>query len=245
MHINPPQELDINENPKNSSAKNIEKKRLYYDQLAAEIAIDGIVEVVRDVAFDDDRKYNSGGIRLHYKKHTASIEGVKDGILLEAGYDNVAPNSPVTITSWAYEKAVSIPNLDIINNRAVDVLCYDPRYTLVEKLQTIATKFRKEMETGTVATNYMRQYYDVYSLLDVPDIVAFIGSEEYLHHKALRFPPSDLAIPVKENEAFLLSDEAIKKRLQERYEKSKGLYYKGQPLFEEVLARIYQHIDKM
>jgi predicted nucleotidyltransferase component of viral defense system len=245
LHINPPQELGINENPKNSNAKNIEKKRLYYDQLAAEIAIDGIIEVVRDNDFDDERKYNSGGIRLHYKKHATPIEGVKDGILLEAGYDGVTPNSPVTITSWAYEKAILIPEIELIDNRAVDILCYDRRYTFVEKLQTIATKFRKEMETGEVATNYMRQYYDVYSLLNDTDVVAFLGTEEYLKHKERRFPIPDLAIPVKENEAFLLRDEAIRKRLQTRYEKSKNLYYKGQPPFEHVLARIQQHTEKM
>jgi hypothetical protein len=157
----------------------------------------------------------------------------------------VTPNSPVTISSWAYEKATQVPGIELIDNRAVDILCYDRRYTFVEKLQTIATKFRKESETGEVATNYMRQYYDVYSLLNDADVVAFIGTDEYLKHKALRFPPTDLAIPVKENEAFLLHDEAIRKRLQSRYENSKNLYYKGQPPLLDILTRIQQYIEKM
>ena len=71
----------------------------------------------------------------------------------------------------------------LIDNRAVDILCYDPRYTFVEKLQTIATKFRKEMETGDMQTNYMRQYYDVYSLLNRQETLDFIGSDEYYQHK--------------------------------------------------------------
>jgi hypothetical protein len=245
MHVNPPQELGINENPNNSNAKNVEKKKQYYDQLAAEISINGITSVERDTAFDDPKKYNNGGIRLYYKKVTGQIEKLKEGILLEAGYDNVAPNSQVMITSWAYEKAIAIKEIDLIDNRAVDILCYEPRYTFVEKLQTLATKFRKEMETGDVQTDYMRQYYDVYSLLNRQEILDFIGSDEYYQHKEKRFPAVDFAIPIRENEAFLLNDAEVKGRLQKRYEQSKALYYKGQPPFEDILKRIQTHIDKL
>lgn len=245
MHVNPPQELGINENPNNSNAKNIEKKKQYYDQLAAEISINGITSVERDTAFDDPKKYNSGGIRLYYKKVTSQIEKLKEGILLEAGYDNVAPNSQVMITSWAYEKATAIKEIKLIDNRAVDILCYDPRYTFVEKLQTLATKFRKEMETEDVQTDYMRQYYDVYALLNRQEILDFIGSDEYYQHKEKRFPAVDFAIPIRENEAFLLNDAEVKGRLQKRYEQSKALYYKGQPPFEDILKRIQTHIDKL
>jgi hypothetical protein len=245
LHINPPQELGINENPNNSNAKNIERKKRYYDRLAAEIDISGITEAERDTAFDDPKKYNSGGIRLYYKKVTGQIEKLKEGILLEAGYDNVAPNRPATITSWAYEKATAIKGIELIDNRAVDILCYDPRYTFVEKVQTIATKFRKEMETGDVQTNYMRQYYDVYSLLSCQEILDFIGTEEYLQHKERRFPATDFAIPVRENEAFLLNDAEVRNRLQKRYEQSKTLYYKGQPPLEDILSRIKLHIGKL
>ena len=245
VHINPPKELGINEHLNNNKAKNIEKKKQYYDQLAAEISIDGIVGVERDTAFDDPRKYNSGGIRLYYQKATGQIEKLKEGILLEAGYDNVAPNSPVIITSWAYEKATSINGLKFIDNRAVDILCYDSRYTFVEKLQTIATKFRKEMETGNVQTNYMRQYYDVYSLLNRQEILDFIGSDEYYQHKERRFPAADFVIPIRENEAFLLNDAEVKGRLQKRYVQSKALYYTGQPPFEDILKRIHTYSDKL
>ncbi len=37
MHINPPAQLGINENPKNQNDKNIQRKKQYYDQLAREI----------------------------------------------------------------------------------------------------------------------------------------------------------------------------------------------------------------
>lgn len=245
MHINPPAELGINENPNNQNGKNIQKKKDYYDQLAKEIKIDGITEIKRDTDFDDKNRYNSGGIRLIYQRKTEPIEGVKEGILLEAGYDNVAPNMPVTISSWAYERAKNTAGIEIIDNRAVDILCYDHRYTFVEKLQTIVTKFRKEMETGQVATNYMRQYYDVYSLLGDKAVLEFVGTKEYLDHKEKRFPGDDLAIPINKNKAFLLNDREVRERLKKRYEGTKALYYKGQPSFEDVLKRIYGYIDKL
>lgn len=245
MHINPPAELGINENPNNQNKGNIQKKKSYYDQLAGEIKIDGITEVNRDTDFDDKNRYNSGGIRLIYQRLTDPIEGVKEGILLEAGYDNVAPNMPVTISSWAYERAKDIEEIELIDNRAADILCYDHRYTFVEKLQTIATKFRKEMETGEVATNYMRQYYDVYSLLGNEEVQQFIGTDAYLAHKEKRFPKDDFAIPVNENEAFLLNDPAVREKLKKRYEGTKALYYKGQPLFDDVMNRIREFLDQL
>ncbi len=245
MHIDPPKELGINENPKNQNEKNILKKKEYYDQLAQEIKIDGIVEIKRDTDFDDPKRYNSGGIRLYYPRQMPPIEDLKEGILLEAGYDTVAPNHQVTISSWAYDYASKIPEIELIDNRAVDILCYDHRYTFVEKLQTIATKFRKEVETGEIATNYMRQYYDVYSLLGDKAVRAFIGTKEYFEHKEKRFPGPDLEKPIKENEAFLLTDPEIRDRLKKRYEARKGLYYKGQPPFEEVMKRIGDFVGSL
>jgi hypothetical protein len=101
------------------------------------------------------------------------------------------------------------------------------------------------METGEISTNYMRQYYDVYSLLGNETVQAFIGTEEYLEHKEKRFPDDDLTIPVHKNEAFLLSDPAIRGQFQKRYEERKSLYYKGQPPFEDILKRVHQYIDKL
>ena len=64
-----------------------------------------------------------GGIRLHYESMTEAIEGVKEGILLEIGFDTVTPNNPLTISSWAYDKAVQ-QSVDITDNQAVDIACY-------------------------------------------------------------------------------------------------------------------------
>lgn len=199
--------------------------------------------MARDTTFDDPKRYNSGGIRLHYKKHAGEIRGLKEGILLEAGYDTITPNMPRTISFWAYEKARNTPGIDIKDNRAYDIPCYDPRYTFVEKLQTICTKFRREQLTGESSVNYMRQYYDVYCLLSDSRVQEFVNTEEYLLHKKRRFPNEDLQMPVSENEALLLTNRSIRTDMQRRYELTRDLYYKGQPSFEEILFRIHQFIE--
>src|SRR6185437_7623061 len=237
IHIKPPAELKVNENPNNVKPRNIEAKKNFYDWLARNIKIDGVISIERDTAFDNEKTYNSGGIRLYYKNHYALMGGVKQGVLLEAGFDTVTPNTNITISSWAYDRAVS-SGIGIINNQAMDISCYNPGYTFVEKLQTIASKFRKEKETGDTGVNFMRQYYDVYSLLGNEKVRAFIGTEPYFAHKKKRFPPADFAISISENEAFLLSDPATRESFKQRYRSTAALYYNGQPDFETLLALI-------
>jgi hypothetical protein len=244
IHIKPPAEMEINENPNNNKPRNIQKRKNFYDGLENDIKIDGIISVVRDEAFDDERQYRSGGIRLHYESKTDAIDGVKEGILLEVGFDTVTPNNPLTISSWAYEKAIQ-QGVDIIDNRAVDIACYHIGYTFVEKLQTIATKFRQEQEDKVERQNLMRQYYDVYSLLQDGTVKVFIGTAEYQKHKIARFPSQDYEIPIAENEAFLLSNPELRERFIERYKKTAKLYYRGQPDFNELIAEIGKWVEKL
>ena len=65
----------------------------------------------------------------------------------------MTPNTPKDITSWAYDYAVS-KGVDIRDNRAKRVACYDPRYTFVEKLQTISTKFRRQQEKKEIPDRF-------------------------------------------------------------------------------------------
>src|SRR5690606_33677148 len=206
IHIKPPVALGVNENPKNTKDKSVQSRKNYYDWLAENIKIDGIISIKRDSGFDDIPNYRSGGIRLFYESKTNKADGVKDGILLEAGFDTVTPNISLSISSWAFEKATSIPGLSFINNQAVGISCYHPGYTFVEKLQTIATKYRQEVNGGEARSNLMRQYYDIYCLLQNQAVLDFIGTKEYFGHKKIRFPKIDFDIPIAENEAFLLNN---------------------------------------
>lgn len=245
IHIKPPAGTNINENPKNNKPNNIEARRKFYDWLAESIKIDGIISVERDYAFDDVVSYRSGGVRLKYESKTDSIDGVKEGVLLEAGFDKVTPNFPMTISSWAFEKANENKTVDIIDNRAIGIICYHPGFTFVEKLQTIATKFRQEQTDGIFRSNLMRQYYDVFCLLENEEVKKFIGTPEYEAHKKERFPTVDLAIPIAENMAFLLSDADLRFQFRKRYEATAALYYKGQPDFDEVLERINANLKDL
>ena len=46
----------------------------------------------------------SAGIRLSDPKATSETADIKDGILLEVGFDDVTPNHPMDIISWAILK---------------------------------------------------------------------------------------------------------------------------------------------
>src|SRR5262249_37303359 len=120
--------------------------------------------------------------------------------LLELGFDDATPNSARDIRSWAHDYAAS--KVDIIDNRAKGVVCYDPGYTFVEKLQTVSTKFRRQQESGEAPVEFMRHYFDVYALLQRPEVRAFIP---YQKHKTERFRQGDNP-DIAKNEAFILSN---------------------------------------
>lgn len=90
----------------------------------------------------------------------------------------------------------------------------------------------------------MRHYYDAYSLLQRPEVQAFIGADEYNAHKAARFRGGDNP-DVAQNQAFILSDPDTRSSYEKAYNATSGLYYSGKPSFEEVLALIGQWIDRL
>ena len=246
IQINPPAALEVNTNTKNSKAGAVKSRKDYYDWLAKEIKIDGIISIERDHAFDDaEGQGRSGGIRLHYKNHIDEVAGLKEGILLEVGFDRVMPNNSLTISSWAYDKAADNREVAVTDNRALEIACYHPGYTFVEKLQTIATKFRQEQEGNKTYPNLMRQYYDVYSLLANQQVLDFIGTPKYKAHKEERFRGKEKGLVIPKSEAFTISDIALREQFKKRYEATAALYYNGQPSFDELLERIAANIDKL
>lgn len=82
-------------------------------------------------------------------------------------------------------------------------------------------------------------------LLDNELVLDFIGTNEYLKHKQIRFPKADFVIPFAENDAFLLKSLKLREAYKKRYISTGSLYYKGQPDFEVVLARIKSYIDML
>lgn len=242
IRIEPPKGSDVKTGKNHDKPAHIESRRAYYNDLAQRIDIPGIVSIERDTQFDDD-KMRSAGIRLFYQSRVPALAGVKDGILLELGFDDTTPNRPVTMSSWALDLALE-RGVSVRDNRGVDVLCYVPTYTFVEKLQTISTKYRRLQESREFPANFLRHYYDVYCLLGVDEVRAFLGTSEYQARKVQRFRSGD-ELNISRNPAFLLADANELRRFAEEYRKTQALYYQGQPTFDEVLARIHDHIHEM
>lgn len=241
--IEPPEELDVKTGRNQDKPSHCESRKGFYNWLSETIQIDGIESVRRDETFDDP-KYRSGGIRLHYQSLVGLLAGLKDGILLEVGFDDVTPNQPVTISSWAYDFARE-KQVDILDNRAKDVKCYHPGYTLVEKLQTVSTKYRKQQaEEGSFPINFLRHYYDIYCLLDMPEVQDFIGTSAYQEHKGRRFRTGDNP-DIAQNEAFLLRNPETQSQYAREWKKTAALYYQGQPAFEEILDRIESFLERL
>lgn len=130
IRIEPPADMTVKTGRNQDKPAHVASRRDYYEALAERIRIPGIDTVQRDTLFDDE-KLRSAGIRLVYGPHTAALAGVKDGILLELGFDDTAPNRPVTISSWAWDTARE-RGVSAFDNRAAGVLCYAPTHTFVE-----------------------------------------------------------------------------------------------------------------
>ncbi len=242
LRIEPPADMDVKTGRNQDKPAHIASRKAYYDELAKRIRIPGIDSVERDTFFDDD-KMRSAGIRLSYTSRVATLAGVKDGILLELGFDDTAPNRPVTISSWALDFVMD-RGVPVFDNRAMDVPCYAPTHTFVEKLQTISTKYRRLAEAQAFPANFLRHYYDVYCLLELQEVQDFMQTTAYHERKKQRFRSGDELV-IARNPAFTLSDSGQRELFAREYRKSSALYYQGQPEFELLLERINKHLESM
>ena len=242
IRIEPPADMDVKTGRNQDKPAHIDSRRAYYDELSKRIRIPGIDSVERDTFFDDE-KMRSAGILLVYSPRAATVTGLKDGILLERGFDDTAPNRPVTISSWALDFAMS-RDVDVFDNRAVDVLCYAPTHTFVEKLQTISTKYRRLAEAQKFPGNFLRHYYDLYCLLELQEVQEFMNTPAYQERKQQRFRTGDELV-IANNPAFSLTDPAQRDLFVREYQKSSALYHQGQPDFDQLLNRIGKYLNSM
>lgn len=235
IRIDPPPERNVKTGRNQRKPAHIQSRKDFYDWLASEkIRIDGIERVERDTAFDN-RDMFSAGIRLTYSVSAGAMPGLKPGVLLELGFDDVTPNEARDISSWLYDHAAA--HAPIVDNRAKGVSCYDLRYTFVEKLQTVSTKFRQQRESGEFPVNFMRHYYDIYQLLAREDVRSFIGSDAYRAHKERRFRRADEP-DLSKNEAFNLRDAETRRLYETAFAASAALYYGDKPSLEQILVSI-------
>jgi Nucleotidyl transferase AbiEii toxin, Type IV TA system len=241
IRIEPFDGLQVDTNPNHEKPQHIESRRQFYEKLRTKLKISGITAVERDTTFDDETLRNAG-LRLTYETRFGSIAGLKDGILLEVGFDQTAPNHAVTISSWIVQFA-DARKLQYIDNRAFEVPCYNPEYTFVEKVQAVVRKYGQFRATGQLPPNFLRHYYDIYQLLDVEAVQKFIGTPEYLEHKKKRFKSLDH--DVEKSGAFTIDDENIRKQFEAEYRTTAPLYYRGQTPLDKILARIKHDLARL
>lgn len=249
--IEPPADMAVPIGKNQDKPAHVAARKAYFGWLAGQIqdrSLPGFVGTERAPEFDDS-KYRSAGIRMLYPVVTDRLGGIKEGILLEVGFDDTAPNAPCDISCWALDAALKSP-VAFIDNRAIGVLCYSPAYTFVEKLQTVSTKFRHQqaLQSGSpdagesFPKNFLRHYYDLHCLLQSPEVQTFIGTPEYHARKRVRFPKAD-NLDIASNEAFLLSNPQVRALYARKYEETKSLYYAGQVPFDDILRSLALHID--
>jgi hypothetical protein len=241
IRIEPFDGLQVDTKPNHDKLQHIESRRQFFEKLRDKIEIPGIITVERDTTYDDDNLRNAG-LRLHYKNLFDSIPGLKDGILLEVGFDKTTPNRSITISSWVVQFADN-KKLQHADNRALGILCYNPEYTFVEKLQTVVKKYGQFKETGKLSPNFLRHYYDINQLLDLREVQIFIGTPEYLEHKKQRFKTMNQN--VAESGAFDIEDENVRKQFEAEYLKTAPLYYRGQIPLGKILTRIQQDLGRL
>lgn len=219
----------------------IESRRKFFEKIANQLCVPDLI-FYRDFSFDDLIKMRGAGIRAEYTSLFLKMPELKEGIVLELGFDQTTPHMLCDITSWAFEKASKL-NLKIIDNRAKQIACYCPEYTFVEKLQAISTKYRLQQENQAMPINFLRHYYDIYKLLETDRIINFLGSKDYHEHKKRRFRAKD-ELNIQNNPAFTLAQPNIRTLYAKEFKKKTALYFE-QIEFDTILTRIGQHIHKM
>ncbi|HWZ42438.1 MAG TPA: nucleotidyl transferase AbiEii/AbiGii toxin family protein [Candidatus Saccharimonadales bacterium] len=241
IRIEPFDELPVDTNPNHEKPQHVESRRQFFERLRAKIKVPGITAVERDTTYDDETLRNAG-LRLHYETLFGPVPGLKDGILLEVGFDQTTPNQAVTISSWVVQFA-DAKKLQYADNRALRIPCYNPEYTFVEKVQAVVRKYGQFKGTGKVSPNFLRHYYDIHQLLDVEAVQEFIGTPEYLAHKRKRFKSLDQNIA--ESGAFTIEDKNIRNQFETEYAKTAPLYYRGQIPLDKILTRIQQDLARL
>ena len=234
IRFDAPQEL----NTKGDKQAHIKARFAFYDDLAARIEI-ADVSVERNRGCDDPKAQN-GGISLKYESLFPATPELKTEVLLEVGFDKTAPNEPRDFSSWAWDRARAT-EIDIVDNRAPGVRCFNPEYTFVDKLQTICRRFRQYRDRRHPEKDrpqeFMRHYYDLYRLLDVGRVQDFIGTDDYEVYKKLKLKTTD-AKEFAGRAAFNLEDPETYALFEKGFAAMSMLPAPPRPSFAEIISRI-------
>jgi len=190
----------------------------------------------------DDEKAQNGGISLKYESYFAPGPdlGLKPEVLLEVGFARTAPNEPRDFSSWALDKAFEA-RLDVFDNRARGVKCFNPEYTFVDKLQTICKRFRQHRDRNDAEKDrprqFLRHYYDLYMLLRVERVQKFIGTADYQKYKQEKLRGED-AREFSARDAFMLPEAKTRSLFEKEFQSMSSLLLSPGPTFKDVLETL-------
>ncbi len=236
IRFEPPEGLNL----KGEKPAHIVARCEFYDGLAKEFEIPGIA-VERNRAYDDEKARN-GGISLKFDSYFKALPELKPEVLLEIGFARTAPNEPRDFTSWALERALQA-NVDVIDNRATAVKCFNPEYTFVDKLQTICKRFRQHRDRNEERDRprqFMRHYYDLYKLLELERVKKFIGTTDYQTYKQEKLRGEN-AKEFASRSAFTITNDKTYRLFEKEFESISSSLLSPGPTFKEVLDRIRTH----
>jgi hypothetical protein len=219
----------------------VESRLAYFDGLASAIQIPGVA-VERNRVFDDDKARN-GGISLRYDSLFATLPELRPDVLLEAGFTQTAPHEPRDFTSWAWERA-SAARLEVRDNRAPAIPCFNPEYTFVDKLQTICRRYRqyahRQDPEKDRARQFLRHYYDLYRLLQMPRVRDFIGTREYTVYSEMKIKGLDRGVFIAKA-PFEIPDDEVLRDFEEEFAALAGLFFAPAPAFADIIREIRRH----
>ena len=141
-------------------------RRTYFEALASRIQVPGArVELEVDGA---ERYWRSANLRILYPaQHLGALEGVlRPFVLLEVGNARVTPFVPRDMTSFVHDELGEQQQLtDFRDNRPRAVRCVHPLVTLLEKLDALQKRLRRNLEPAT----FVRHYEDAARIITAED----------------------------------------------------------------------------
>lgn len=225
LQIDPPEHLKVYAGKNHDKSKHRESRQTFFEWVVGNISIPGLRVGSHKAT---EKKIRNYAIELHYDSLFPREEIIKRHVLLEVGFARVTPFESKDISSWCYDRATQ-SGLDIEDNRATAVPLYMPEYTLIEKLDAINGKYQGEKPPA----DWVRHYYDVFMLLQLPRVTDFIGTEPYVEYLVKRFGGE--ANRLTDLPAFKLEDAERVSALAKAHETEIGLYFEPQPSFDEIV----------
>ena len=147
---------------KNTKASGVEDRARWFDRLASGLRVLGCT-VRRDPAGSGPKVREASFQVLYPQLQAAGLPGaMRPFVLLEVGEARVTPYVELDLSSWVHDRLSQSGQLtDYSDNRPHGVRCIHPWVTCLEKVDAIASRFRK----GRPAETFVRHYEDTAKIL--------------------------------------------------------------------------------